>query len=159
MVTSNIGIRPYAEYAYNTNGSDRQAAACAINAANMCGKSNDDTAWLVGFSVGSAKDLKSFAGKKMAKGDWSANLWYQDVGIYALDPNSVDTDIFDGRINMKGTTLKAQYNVEDNLLLNFTGGWGSRKNSQYQTVSGNKVDVTGNIDDYNLYQFDLTYKF
>jgi hypothetical protein len=58
MVTSNIGIRPYAEYAYNTNGSDRQAAACRINT-NMCGKSNDDTAWLVGFSVGSAKDFKS----------------------------------------------------------------------------------------------------
>ena len=29
MVTSNIGVRPYAEYAYNTNAGDRQAAALA----------------------------------------------------------------------------------------------------------------------------------
>ena len=152
MVTPNIGVRPYAEYAYNTLGSDRQRAAGVAG-------SNDDTAWLVGITVGSGKDLKSFAGKKMAKDDWSLNLWYQDVGVWALDQNAVDTDIFDGRINMKGTTLKAQYNVEDNLLLNFTGGWGSRKNSQYQTVSGNKVDISGNIDDYTLYQFDVTYKF
>ena len=162
MVTSNIGVRPYAEYAYNTNGSDRRNSA--INASTGSAKtklqagSNDDTAWLVGISVGSAKDLKSFAGKKMAKGDWSANLWYQETGTYALDNNAVDTDIFDGRINMKGTTLKAQYNLEDNVLLNFTGGWGSRKNSQYST-GGPKTDIGGSIDDYTLYQFDATYKF
>jgi hypothetical protein len=154
MVTSNIGVRPYAEYAYNTLGSDRKAAA----GSTVASYSNDDTAWLVGITVGSAKDLKSFEGKKMAKGDWSANLWYQSVGTYALDQNAVDSDIFDGRLNMEGTSLKAQYNLEDNVALNFTGAWGSRKNSQYGTMAP-KVDVTGNIDDYTLYQFDVTYKF
>ncbi len=94
----------------------------------------------------------------MVKGDWFANLWYQDVGTYALDQNSVDSDIFDGRLNMEGTSLKAQYNVEDNIALNFTGSWGSRKNSQYSTQAP-KVDITGNIDNYTLYQFDVTYKF
>ena len=64
----------------------------------------------------------------MAKGDWSANLWYQETGVYSLDNNAVDTDIFDGRLNMKGTTLKAQYNIEDNVAFNFTGAWGSRLN-------------------------------
>ena len=154
MVTSNIGVRPYAEYAYNTLGSDRQAAA----GTTVAGLSNDDTAWLVGIAVGSAKDLKSFEGKKMAKGDWFANLWYQETGTYALDQNAVDSDIFDGRLNMKGTSLKAQYNIEDNVALNFTGAWGSRKNSQYGTLAP-KVDITGNIDNYTLYQFDVTYKF
>ena len=157
MVSQNIGVRPYAEYAYNTNGSDRQRASGVAG-------SNDDTAWLVGISVGSAKDLKSFAGKKMAKGDWNANLWYQSVGVYALDPNSVDTDIFDGRVNMEGTSLKAQYNIEDNIALNFTGAWGDRKNDQYGAMSGNKVDIKYGSTDaaitkYNLYQFDVTYKF
>ena len=154
MVSSNIGVRPYAEYAYNTNGSDRQRAAGVAG-------SNDDTAWLVGLTVGSAKDFKAFTGKKLAKNDWSANLWYQEVGTYALDQNSVDSDIFDGRLNMKGTILKAQYMVEDNFALNFTGGWGSRKNSQYGTTAP-KVDIgdnTTSIDDYTLYQFDATYKF
>ena len=154
MVSSSIGVRPYAEYAYNTNGSDRQRAAGVAG-------SNDDTAWLVGLTLGSAKDFKAFTGKKLAKNDWSANLWYQEVGTYALDQNSVDSDIFDGRLNMKGTVLKAQYMVEDNFALNFTGGWGSRKNSQYGT-NAPKVDIgdkTTSIDDYTLYQFDATYKF
>ena len=154
MATPTIGIRPYAEYAYNTNGSDRKNAAGATVAA----LSNDDTAWLVGITVGSAKDFKAFTGKKLAKNDWNANLWYQSVGTYALDQNSVDSDIFDGRLNMEGTVLKAQYMVEDNFALNFTGGWGGRKNSQYGTMAP-KVDITGNIDDYTLYQFDATYKF
>jgi hypothetical protein len=154
MATPTIGFRPYAEYAYNTRGSDRKNAAGATVAA----LSNDDTAWLVGITVSSAKDFKAFTGKKLAKNDWSANLWYQSVGTYALDQNSVDSDIFDGRLNMEGTVLKAQYMVEDNFALNFTGGWGGRKNSQYGT-SAPKVDIAGNIDDYTLYQFDMTYKF
>jgi hypothetical protein len=153
MVTPSIGVKPYAQYAYNTKGSDRKTAAGATVAA----LGNDDTAWLVGISVGSAKDLKSFEGKKMAKNDWNANLWYQSVGTYALDQNSVDSDIFDGRLNMEGTVLKAQYMAQDNVALNFTGGWGQRKNSQYGTLAP-KVDITGNIDNYSLYQFDVTYK-
>ena len=157
MVTSNIGVRPYAEYAYNTLGSERQATACAL-ATGTCGLAKDDSAWLVGVSVGSAKDLKSFASKKMVAGDWSANLWYQSVGTYALDQNSVDTDIFDGRVNMEGTTLKAQYNVQDNVALNFTGAWGDRKNAQYGT-NYVKADIDSNGTKFELYQFDVTYKF
>ena len=156
MATSNIGVRPYAEYAYNTLGDERQAAA--ERAGFTTGLSKDDYAWLVGISVGSAKDLKAFEGKKMAKGDWNLNLWYQETGIYALDVNAVDTDIFDGRLNMKGTTLKAQYNVADNVMLNFTGGWGKRNNSQYGT-NYSKADLTINGDNFELYQFDATYKF
>ena len=157
MAMENIGLRAYGEYAYNTRGNDRKAAAC-LNNPTYCGLDNDDTAWLVGLSVGSAKDLKSFEGKKMAKGDWFANLWYQSVGIYALDQNAVDTDIFDGRINMEGTSLKAQYNVLDNVALNVTGAWGKRKNGQYGT-NYSKADISSNGDNFDLYQFDVTYKF
>jgi len=157
MATSNIGVRPYAEYAVNTRGSDRYNSACAASTA-VCGLGNDDTAWLVGVSVGSAKDLKSFESKKMAQGDWNLNLWYQSVGTYALDVNAVDTDIFDGRLNMEGTTLKAQYNVADNVMLNFTGAWGDRKNDNYGSTY-TKADLAINGTKYELYQFDVTYKF
>jgi len=154
MATSNVGVRPYAEYVVNTDASARQAAA----GTSVAGLAKDDTAWLVGVTVGSANDYKSWKSKKMAKGDWNLNLWYQETGVYALDANAVDTDIFDGRLNMKGTTLKAQYNIEDNVAFNFTGAWGSRNNAQYGTVT-TKSDIAGNIDNYNLYQFDVTYKF
>jgi len=157
MATPTLGFKPYAEYAYNTRGSDRRDSA-----ANAQGLSDDDTAWLVGVTIGTGKDMKAFAGKKLAKNDWNMNLWYQDVGTFALDQNSVDSDIFDGRLNMQGTVLKAQYMVEDNFALNFTGGWGGRKNDQYGN-SAPKVDIgtsgVSSIDDYSLYQFDMTYKF
>ena len=162
MATSNIGVRPYAEYAYNTLGSDRRNSAIAASSGGiktaLQAAGNDDSAWLVGVSVGSAKDLKSFAAKKMVAGDWSANLWYQSVGTYALDVNAVDTDIFDGRVNMEGTTLKAQYNVQDNVALNFTGAWGDRKNNAYGTTYS-KADLGYNGTKFELYQFDVTYKF
>jgi len=156
MVTPGIGVKPYAEYAYNTSAGARQRAAEA--AGLTAGLSKDDSAWLVGISVGSAKDLKSFAGKKMAKGDWNANLWYQSIGTYALDQNAIDTDIFDARLNMEGTTFKGQYNVADNVMLNFTGAWADRKNSQYGTTYSN-ADIAKNGTKYELYQFDVTYKF
>jgi hypothetical protein len=162
MATPSIGIRPYAEYAYNTLGSDRRNSAIATATSTyktaLQAAGNDDSAWLVGISVGSAKDLKSFAAKKMVAGDWSANLWYQSVGTYALDVNAVDTDIFDGRVNMEGTTLKAQYNVQDNVALNFTGAWGDRKNNAYGTTY-TKADLGYNGTKFELYQFDVTYKF
>ena len=161
MVTSNIGVRPYGEYAYNTLGSDRfnsAVAAGGANAAAISAAGNDDSAWLVGISVGSAKDLKSFASKKMAKNDWNLNLWYQSVGTYALDPNAIDSDIFDGKLNMEGTSLKAQYNLEDNVALNFTGAWGDRKNNAYGTTYS-KADIAVNGTKYELFQFDVTYKF
>ena len=139
-------------------GRHRYNSACNAYHGTYCTVGNDDSAWLVGITVGSAKDLKSFESKKMVQGDWSANLWYQSVGTYALDPNAVDTDIFDGRVNMEGTTLKAQYNVQDNVALNFTGAWGDRKNSQYAS-SYTKADLSTNGTNYELYQFDVTYKF
>ena len=169
MATSNIGVRPYAEYAYNTLGSDRRndailvASGAAKTALQAAGK--DDNAWLVGVTIGSAADLKSFTSKKMSKGDWSANLWYQSVGIYALDPNAVDSDIFDGRLNMEGTTFKAQYNIQDNVALNFTGAYATRKNDQYASMPAAKTDIGSsagagsNIKNLTLFQFDLTYKF
>ncbi len=157
MATSNVGVRAYGEYVVNTKGSDRYNHACSKYGVAYC-VGNDDKAWLVGLTVGSAKDLKSFEAKKMAKGDWNANIWYQSVGIYALDQNAVDTDIFDGRLNMEGFAVKAQYNLEENVAFNFTGAWGDRKNDAYGS-SYTKPDITVNGTNYKLYQFDVTYKF
>lgn len=159
MVASNIGLRAFGDYAYNTNGSDRASAACVASADPViCAAGNDDTAWLLGAVVGSAKDLKAFEGDKMAKGDWSARLWYQEVGAYALDPNAVDSDFMDSRVNMKGTIFKAQYNVQDNVFVNFAYGHGSRKNSALGTA-GAAQDLALNLNSYDLVQLDLTYKF
>ena len=172
MASSNIGVRLFGDYVYNTSGSDRfnkAVLASGTDATAVQAAGNDDTAWMLGLMVASAKDFKAFEGNKMAKGDWSARLWYQDVGVYAVDQNAVDSDFMDSRVNMKGVVLKAQYNVEDNVLVNFAYGHATRKNDALAAagsafdLSTNAGPSTGNVGanlkDYDLVQLDLTYKF
>ena len=156
MATSNIGVRAYGDWVKNMSA-DGRAQNAGLNFTQSTG--NDDQAWLLGFVVGQGKDLKAFEGNKLAKGDWQARVWYQETGIWALDQNAVDSDIFDSRINMKGTILKAQYNFEDNVFANLAIAHGSRKNQALATAysAGNDLDL--NLRTVNLFQADLTYKF
>jgi polyhydroxyalkanoate synthesis regulator phasin len=153
MATSNIGIRAFGDYAWNTD-----ADARAVGAGQTGSSGSDDTAWMLGVMVGSAKDLKSFEGNKMKAGDWSARLWYQDVGVWSVDPNAVDSDFMDSRVNMQGTTFKAKYNIEDNVTLDLAYGHAKRKNNSYGSA-GAASDLALNLDSFDLFQFDVTYKF
>ena len=157
MVSSNVGVKLFGDYVYNTKADDRAKHSSLLAAANGSSGS-DDTAWMFGVAVGSAKDLKAFESNKMAKGDWSARIWYQDVGVWSVDANAVDSDFMDSRVNMKGTTFKAQYNIQDNVYANFAYGHATRKNGTYGTA-GAASDLALNLDKFDLVQLDLTYKF
>ncbi|MGZ8271292.1 MAG: putative porin [Methylophilus sp.] len=152
----NLGFKIYGDYAYNLDGDDRYKHAISnstgLTQAAIRRAGNDDTAWLVGVGVDSKQE------KKPKQGDWSAKLWYQDVGVYSLDPNTPDSDFFDSRVNMKGIVFKGEYNLRDNVFVNFAAGKATRKDSDISAVgSGN--DISLNIDDFELYQLDMTYKF
>ena len=161
MTSSNIGVRLFGDYVYNTSADDR-AKHSGISAAANGSSGSDDTAWMLGVMVGSAKDLKAFEGNKMAKGDWSARLWYQDVGVWAVDQNTVDSDFMDSRVNMQGTVFKTAYNVQDNVIVNFAYGHAKRKNDTFGTnasANAGANDLALNLKSFDLLQFDLTYKF
>ena len=64
------------------------------------------------------KTFKALDKGKQKKGDWKGNLWYQEVGTYSVDPNHVDSDIFDSKVNLKGIAFKGQYMIEDNVKFN-----------------------------------------
>ena len=157
---NSIGVRLFGDYVHNLSGSDRAANACLQSGSNavVCNAGNDDNAWMLGVAVGSAADFKSFEANKMVKGDWAARIWYQDVGAYSVDPNAVDSDFMDSRVNMKGTTFKAQYNFTDNVYTNFAYGHATRKNKALGTA-GAAQDLALNLKDFDLLQLDLTYKF
>lgn len=155
-VSGDISAKVFGDYAFNIDGDDRYKAALAnstgaTNAA-IAKAGNDDKAWLLGVGFARKQD------KKPKQGDWAANLWYQDVGAYALDPNTPDSDFFDSRVNMKGVVLKTEYNLRDNVFLNFAAGHGKRKNDDISAVGAGN-DITLNLDSYSLYQLDMTYKF
>jgi hypothetical protein len=157
--SGDIGFKVFGDYVHNIDGSDREDAACAVNAA-VCNLNGSDNAWLLGVGA----DMKQ--GKKAQKGDWSAKIWYQDVGVYALDPNAVDSDFMDSRVNMKGVVFKAEYALRDNVFVNFAAGHAERKDDDF-SAAGSTGDIAPsaagtqpiNIDNYNLYQLDMTYKF
>jgi len=156
MVTDTVGARVYGDYVINTDADKR--AAVARSGAGFTDV--DDTAWMLGLVVASAKDLKSFEGNKAKKGDWQGNLWYQEIGMFAVDPSLGDSDIFDSRLNFKGVTFKGQYLVEDNVSLNLTAAHGSRLNDKYNSVSGTGTDLKNlNLKDFDLLQLDVNYKF
>ena len=164
MATDSIGMRIYGDYAQNFDADARAREASAVSggpAAAANGSSgSDDKAWLVGIVIASAKDLKSMQSLKPKAGDYSLNLWYQSIGVWATDQGLGDSDIFDSRVNTEGFVAKAQYNFEDNVALNLTGGWGSVKNKTYGTPYTAGADLSQiNIDDFTLYQADLTYRF
>ena len=157
MATDSLGMRIYGDYVQNFDA-DARARESGVSANGSSG--SDDKAWLVGIVIASAKDLKSMQSLKPKAGDYSLNLWYQSMGVWATDPGLGDSDIFDSRTNTEGFVAKAQYNFEDNVALNFTGGWGSVKNKTFGTPYTAGADLTSiNLDDFTLYQADLTYRF
>jgi polyhydroxyalkanoate synthesis regulator phasin len=151
MMGNGTGLKVFGDYVKNLDGDDRWK-----NAGNL-GK-DDDTAWMLGFGLASAKDFKALDKGSMAKGDWKADIWYQEVGTYSVDPNNVDSDFFDSKVNMKGTVLKAQYNIEDNVLFNVAYGHG-KVNDSSNVTAGVKGDTSYDIDNMDLLQLDVTYKF
>lgn len=65
----------------------------------------------------------------------------------------------DSRLNTKGWVAKAQYNVEDNLMLNLTYANAKRKNDALSTISASGADIGLDWDNFQLFQMDMTYKF
>jgi len=77
-------------------------------------KGYEGIAWQAGLSLGGIKH----------KGDWEIRGWYQHSDQYALDPNLVDDDILDGRLNMEGIYVKATYAIAEavNFSLEYCNG-------------------------------------
>jgi hypothetical protein len=154
----------FGDYAHNTQGGNRKDFACEYLTANkaaskasnadiaaVCESGTDDSAWMLGVGI------KSAQGKSPQKGDWNARLWWQEVGMYALDPNTPDSDFMDSRVNMKGVVFKGEYLLRDNVFVNIAAGHAERKNDKLSAAGTGDLDL--NLDKFNLYQLDLTYKF
>ena len=145
--SNKYGMKLFGDFAYNADADKRRTLA----GGDLQKDSGDDTAYMLGL------ELKSQEGKKEVAGDWMIKGWWQATGLYALDPNAVDSDFFDSKINIKGGVLKGQYAIADNVFFNTAYGHGSKYgHGQTAGVAG---DTGYNLKDYDLLQLDLTYKF
>jgi hypothetical protein len=137
-----IPMRIFGDFATNLEADDRAAAA------GHPGKGGDRYAYQIGLGIGQLK----------RKHDWEIDAWWQHQDQYALDPNLVDSDIFDSRLNLEGVAARAGYMLADAVVFNLTWAYGWRIDDSLGT--GGNGDIAINpLDQYQVFQADLSLKF
>jgi hypothetical protein len=137
-----IPMRLFGDFATNFDADDRATAAGHPD------KGGDRYAYEIGLGVGQLKK----------KRDWEIDAWWQHQDQYALDPNLVDTEMFDTKLNLEGVAVKAGYMLADAVSLNLTWAYAWRIDDSIGT--GGKGDITINpMDQYQIFQADLNFKF
>ncbi|MGI8481123.1 MAG: hypothetical protein ACR2MF_03530, partial [Chthoniobacterales bacterium] len=137
-----IPFRVFGDFAVNLDADDRAEAAGHPD------RGDERYAYQIGLGVGKIK----------VKHDWAINAWWQHTEQYALDPNLVDSDIFDSRVNMEGAVVQAGYALSDAVTFNLTYGYGRQADGRLGT--GGVGDIALNpLRKYQLFQADLNLKF
>lgn len=137
-----LPMRIFGDFAVNFDADDRAAAA------GHAGGGGQRYAYEIGLGVGQLK----------AKSDWEVRAWWQHTEQFSLDPNLVDSDIFDSRVNMQGVAVKAGYMLADAISLNLTYTYGWRTNGTYGTGGIGDIPINP-IDQYQLFQADMSVRF
>jgi Putative porin len=139
---NNLPVRVFGDFAVNFEGDDRATAA------GHSGKGDQRYAYQIGAGVGQLKK----------KHDWQLDAYWQHTEQYSLDPNLVDSDLFDDRVNMEGVVVRGGYMLSDAVFLNLT--WAYAWRSDNSLGSGGNGDIGINpLDNYQLFQADLNVKF
>jgi hypothetical protein len=82
------------------------------------------------------------------------------VEQYALDPNLLDSDFFEGRGNLQGLYAAFSYGFTGALIGTVRYGFATRIDDQLGTGGSNQdIPQVNPIDHYQLVQLDLTLKF
>ena len=133
----------FGDFSTNLEADERATAA------GHPGFGDERYAYQVGAGVGQLKQ----------KRDWQLDVWWQHSEQYALDPNLVDDDIFDGHQNMEGVAAKASYALSDAVIFAITYNYGWRINDNLGTGGPTNAIGINPIDQYQLFFADLNIKF
>ena len=138
----NFPFRVFGDFAYNFDGDAR------ADAAGHPDKEDQRFAYQIGAGIGSTKH----------KGDFALTAFWQHTEQYALDPNLVDSDLFDSRENLEGVFVQLGYSITDAVTANLT--YGHAWQIDHDLGTGGVGDIGINpVDNYNLFQADLSFKF
>lgn len=138
-----LPMRVFGDFAVNFDADDRAAAAGHPE------KGDQRYAYQIGIG----------AGKLKAKRDWQLSAFYQHVEQFALDPNLVDSDIFDSRVNMEGFVVQAGYGLSDAVFFNLTYGYGQQADRSLGTGGVGDAFSLNPLRKYSIFQTDLSVKF
>src|SRR5438270_221001 len=137
-----LPMRIFGDFAVNLEGDERAKAALHP------GKGDQRYAYQIGAGIGQLK----------VKHDWQIEAFWQHSEQYSLDPNLVDSDIFDGRVNMEGAVVRAGYALSDAIIFNLTWGYGWRSDNSLGTGGAHDIAINP-LDQYQIFQADLNVKF
>ena len=137
-----VPVRVFGDFAVNFEGDDRAAAAGHPDSGDQ------RYAYLGGIGVGQLK----------ARHDWELRGWWQHTEQYAVDPNLVDSDLFDSRVNMEGVVLSAAYNLADAVTFKLTYAYAWRIDDSLGTGGAGDIGINP-LDQYQLFQADLSVRF
>ncbi len=138
-----IPMRIFGDFATNFEADDR------ADAAGHPDKGDQRYAYQIGLGIGKIKQ----------KHDWQLEAFYQHVEQFALDPNLVDSDIYDGRLNMEGFAVRAGYAITDAITFNLTYGYGEQIDTDLGTGGTGDAFTINPLKKYQIFQADLNMKF
>jgi len=137
-----LPVRIFSDFAVNFEADERAAAAGFPN------KGNQRYAYLAGAGIGQLK----------AKHDWQLQAFWMHNEQYSLDPNLIDSDFFDSRVNMEGVVVQAGYALSDAVIFNLSYGYGWRVDDALGTGGFHDIAINP-LDKYQIFQADLNVKF
>ena len=173
-VLGTLQARLFGDVAYNFDGDDRAHAAYAAGGGDGPGGAfpgltsavtGQNKAYQVGFGIGSPGPVYGptqglIYGTTSKKNNWEARFYWQHIEQYALDVNLIDSDFFEGRANLQGFYMAFAYSLTDAIIGTVRYGYATPIKDSLGT-GGNNLDIPGinPIDNYNLVQLDLTWRF
>jgi len=165
----NLDFRVFGDYAQNLDGSDRAEAAfrAATGAFQPIAiapipsaQTSDIHAYQAGVAIGNRDSLGLVYGQTSHRHAWEIRSYWQHIEQYALDPNLIDSDFFEGRENLEGIYAAAAYGFNQNIIGTVRYGYAHRINDKIGTGGSNQdIPQINPIDNYHLFQVDLTFRF
>jgi len=170
---SQLDARFFGDVAYNFDGSKRAEDAATGYGVYLSHQPtttptikpfspqrDDVKAYQLGFAIASPNNLGMVYGASAKRHGWELRTYWQHVEQYALDPNLLDSDFFEGRGNLEGIYVAAAYGFTGNVIGTVRYGYASRINDKLGTGGSNQdIPQINPINHYNLLQMDLTLHF
>jgi hypothetical protein len=172
-----VDVRLFGDVAYNLEGSKRADVAAAaydymlsvqtpaltpsqIKSLTFAPQRGDNKAYQLGVAVGSKDGLGLVNGSTSKRHAWELRTYWQRVEQYSLDPNLIDADFMEGLENLQGFYVALAYGFSDNFIGTVRYGRATRINDKLGTGgSGEDIPQMNPVNEYNILQADLTFKF
>jgi hypothetical protein len=175
---SRFNTRVFGDVAYNLEGAQRardaaagytvylsQALNSTVKSSPFSPQTHDVKAYQFGIGIGS-RDLPYgpmqgvVYGNSCRRHAWELRTYWQHIEQYALDPNLLDSDFFEGRGNLEGVYAALAYGLSENIIATARYGYAQRINNKLGTGGSNQdIPQMNPIEHFNLIQFDLTFRF